>query len=205
MPPAPELAPRGLRQKPPLRQRNFPLNSFNRQTVARLTECLRATSVSDIPVADRRSITTCSRLISNRARPICLPSNFGPSRARPDALHNQTSLQFRDCADDHDDCPTGRSFGIHRFALAEELNAEFVQFVQHLRRCFVDLASRSHAQTSSTSNLCRRASSMIIVQCWTACLRPAYPVIRVGRNNLQSTLDCEPPQTAEDCGTKATR
>jgi hypothetical protein len=47
---------------------------INLHTDARLIECRLATAVNDIP--ERRSETTCSRLMSSRARPICLPSNF---------------------------------------------------------------------------------------------------------------------------------
>src|ERR1700677_1534256 len=66
----------------------FPLASFiNLHTDARLIECRLATAVSDIP--ERRSLTTCSRLISSRARPIWRPS----SRAllMPDLTRSTTS------------------------------------------------------------------------------------------------------------------
>jgi hypothetical protein len=53
------------------------------------------------------------------------------------------------------------------------------------RRCFVDLASRLHAQTTSTSSLCRRTSSIILSNAGRRAFVP-YPVIRVGRNNLRT-------------------
>jgi hypothetical protein len=71
----------------------FPNSFINLHTVARLTECLRATSVSDIPV--RRSSTTCSRLMSSRARPICRPSSLArrmPARTRSTMSKNVKSV-----------------------------------------------------------------------------------------------------------------
>src|ERR1700677_2659801 len=59
-----------------------------------------------------------------------------PSHARSDALHDQRFFKFRDCADDHDDRPTERAFGIYRLALAEELNSKSVEFIQHLQEMF---------------------------------------------------------------------
>lgn len=47
---------------------------IRRQTLAREIPCFLATCVSDIP--ERRSVITCCRSTSSRARPICRPSSL---------------------------------------------------------------------------------------------------------------------------------
>src|SRR5580704_17011476 len=93
----------------------FPLASFiNLHTDARLIECRLATAVSDIP--ERRSLTTCSRLISSRARPIWRPS----SRAllMPDLTRSTTSdsLKLRYRRDDGHEQTSHRIPGRHAFS-----------------------------------------------------------------------------------------
>jgi hypothetical protein len=56
-----------------------------------------------------------------------------PTHACPNSFDDQTSFQFGDGADDHDDCSTKRSIGVDCFTLTEELNSESVQFVEHLQ------------------------------------------------------------------------
>jgi hypothetical protein len=68
------------------------LQSLFAPFIKRHTEALEmlwrlATCVSDIP--ERRSSTTCSRLISSRARPICRPSSF--ALRIPDLTRSATS------------------------------------------------------------------------------------------------------------------
>ena len=58
-------------------------------------------------------------------------------------------------------------------------------------------AMRSIDQTTSTSNLRRRASSMSCIQCGPACLRSANTMIRVFLHDVKPTLSSELPEIVQ--------
>src|ERR1700677_1278603 len=81
--------------------------------------------------------TICDHLLAINIQPRSTDLTtlkFCPSHARPNALDDQTSFKFRDCTHDHNDRPTEWAFGINRLALTEELDAEPVEFIQHLQQ-----------------------------------------------------------------------
>jgi hypothetical protein len=105
------------------------LNFFiNPPTLARLIASLLATTVNDIP--ERRSSTTCSRLMASRALPTFERGPRIPARTLSpirDLSSSAIALTMTRIAR-----PSGPS--VDGLVLAEELDAESVQFVEHLQQ-----------------------------------------------------------------------
>ena len=85
----------------------------------------------------------------------------GAAHAGAYPLDDQVAFQFGDGADDHDDGAAQRAAGIDVLAEADELDVEVAELVEYLQKCVTERASRSKAQTMTTSNRPRRASAII--------------------------------------------
>jgi hypothetical protein len=63
-----------------------------------------------------------------------LTFQFCPGRAAAHAFDNKVALQFADRADDHDHRPTQWPGGVDLCAVADELDVEMLQFIQHFQK-----------------------------------------------------------------------
>ena len=70
----------------------------------------------------------------------------------PMPINNKVTFQLGDRADDHHDGAAQRSAGVEVLPEADVLDVQPVQLVQHFQEVRTDLASRSDAQTITTSN-----------------------------------------------------
>jgi hypothetical protein len=56
----------------------------------------------------------------------------GPTHTCPDAFDDEIPFQLRDCPDDDDNGPAKRAAGVEVLAEADELDAQVVEFIEHL-------------------------------------------------------------------------
>jgi hypothetical protein len=58
---------------------------------------------------------------------------LGSAHTRANAFHYEGTLQLRYRRHDHNDRPTQRAIRVYRLSLGQELNAEVVQLIEHLK------------------------------------------------------------------------
>jgi hypothetical protein len=121
------------------------------------------------------------------------PFKLSATHACSNSLGCNAMFHFSNSAHDHDDGPPKGSVGVNRFSLGKELDAEPVEFVQHLQK--VLRRSRQTVARPHHNNIEFVPPGILhhLVQRRTACLRPAYAVVDVGLD------DVEPPHCRANC------
>jgi hypothetical protein len=121
--------------------------------------------------------------------------------ASPDAFDNERTLQFGYCGDDDHYRPTKSTVSVNGLALGEELDPEFIEFIEYLQEMF-----RAPGQSIARPDQHRIEAAALrilqqVIQGWTSHLRPTDPMINVLLNNFIAAL----PRKLTEFGTLCLR